>query len=146
MNYTCFFVSGLPGGIDYLMLALVKHGKMDALTEKYWNTKINVWMRGPALVIGAFIAYQSTLESNAAGACKAPGLNGAALVTAAVLFWNGQFFAERVISNYGAKSKQSTAEMYAGSMIPRNLSKQTLSNLARHLSRDSLLQLAESRN
>jgi len=26
INYVCFFVSGLPGGIDYAMLALVKHG------------------------------------------------------------------------------------------------------------------------
>jgi hypothetical protein len=27
LNYVCFFVSGLPGGIDYAMLALVKHGE-----------------------------------------------------------------------------------------------------------------------
>lgn len=146
MNYVCFFVSGLPGGIDYAMLALVKHGYMDALTEKYWNTKINVWMRGPFLVIGSFIAYQSALESTASGSCKAPGLNTASLVTAAVLLWNGQFFAERVIVNYGMKSKESTAEMYASSVLvnlPRNMSKNSLSKLARNLSRDSLLRLAE---
>jgi hypothetical protein len=28
LNYVCFFVSGLPGGVDYAMLALVKHGEM----------------------------------------------------------------------------------------------------------------------
>jgi hypothetical protein len=57
-----------------------------------------------------------------------------------------QFFAERVIVNYGAKSKQSTAEMYASgiSNLPRNLSKGTLSNMARSLSRESLLRLAEA--
>ncbi|KAG8462935.1 hypothetical protein KFE25_001708 [Diacronema lutheri] len=154
LNYVSFFVSGLPGGVDYAMLALVKHGYLEPLSEKYWNSKINVWMRGPMLVIGAFIAYQSALETSlahcAADQCGTPGgplprgQRAAALITAAVLLWNGQFFAERVIVNFGAKSKQSTAEMYAGGMLPRNLSKGSLSALARNLSRDSLLRLAET--
>jgi len=227
LNYVSFFVSGLPGGVDYAMLALVKHGArargahacarcmarapvprpecratrararvgyLEPLSEKYWNSKINVWMRGPMLVIGAFIAYQSALETSlahcAADQCGTPGgplprgQRAAALITAAVLLWNGQvrramlpraciawrsrarrrrrplhsracpslrtaagccqFFAERVIVNFGAKSKQSTAEMYAGGMLPRNLSKGSLSALARNLSRDSLLRLAET--
>lgn len=51
--------------------------------------------------------------------------------------------------NYGAKSKQSTAEMYASGaagMLPRNLSKGSLNALARNLSRDSLLRLANTSN
>ncbi|KAJ1638128.1 hypothetical protein T492DRAFT_833965 [Pavlovales sp. CCMP2436] len=41
-------------------------------------------------------------------------------------------------------STQSTAEMYAGGILPRNLSKRSLSTLARNLSRESLLRLAEA--
>jgi len=156
VNYACFFVSGLPGGIDYAMLALVKHGRMPAMHEKYYNCKINVWMRGPALVIGAFLAYQSTLESTLAVIAGTSvsrdvsagggftGMRIASLITAGVLLWNGQFFAERVIVNFGTKSTQSTAEMYAGGILPRNLSKRSLSTLARNLSRESLLRLAEA--
>lgn len=234
-------MSGLPGGIDYAMLSLVKHGAprlapsralprpcrarlgtcardsaltgcpppqlaagyMDSMTEKFWNTKINVWMRGPMCVVGAFIAYQSALESSFAAACAGDqcaaaaagarmpaGQRAASLTTAVILLWNGQvraacrgcararregraralhgsrvltlapppprdppasaqFFAERVIVNYGERSKQSTAEMYAGAaagMLPRNLSKPSLKAMARNLSRDSLLQLAEASN
>lgn len=148
INYVCFFVSGLPGGIDYAMLALVKHGYLDALTEKFWNCKINVWCRGPFLVVGSFIAYQSglraSLPSGADGQCTAP--SAAAFLTSAVLFWNGAFFAERVIVNYGEKNQQSTAEMYASGMVslPRNLSKGSLSMLARNLSHDTLMRLADA--
>jgi hypothetical protein len=42
-NFTNFFVCGVPGGLDYLMLALVKHGKILPLTEKYYNNILNVW-------------------------------------------------------------------------------------------------------
>lgn len=150
INYVCFFVSGLPGGIDYAMLALVKHGHLDPLTEKFVNCKINVWCRGPFLVAGSFIAYQSglraSLPSGADGQCTAP--SNAAFLTALILFWNGTFFAERVIVNYGEKhiQSQSTAEMYASSVVslPRNLSKRSLSILARNLSHDTLIRLADA--
>lgn len=148
INYVCFFVSGLPGGVDYAMLALVKEGYLDTMTEKYLNCKINVWCRGPFLVAGSFIAYQSglraSLPAGADGRCAAP--SHAAFLTAAVLFWNGCFFAERVIVNYGEKSYQTTAQMYAGGVVslPRNLSKRSLSMLARNLSHDTLIRLADA--
>jgi hypothetical protein len=47
VNVFCFFLSGLPGGIDYVMLALVKHGKLSREVEKIWNARINVWLRSP---------------------------------------------------------------------------------------------------
>jgi len=98
------------------------------------------------LVVGAFISYQSALPG-ANERATPPGQRIAAYLTAAVLLWNAQFFAERVIVNYGAKSTQSTSEMYCtgmSNMLPRNLSKNSLSALARNLSRDSLLALADA--
>lgn len=75
-------------------------GYMNSLAEKFWNTKINVWMRGPGCVVGAFIAYQSALESSLAACtgdqCAAlgervpSGQKAAALTTAVILLWNGQ--------------------------------------------------------
>ena len=34
MNLVAFFMCGLPGGLDYIMLALVKLGRLDPLAEK----------------------------------------------------------------------------------------------------------------
>jgi hypothetical protein len=38
-NFGCFFLSGLPGAIDYIMLVLMYEGKLDKMTEKKWNVR-----------------------------------------------------------------------------------------------------------
>ena len=48
-NVLCFFISGLPGGLDYLLLAGVKAGRVAAYTEKRLNCSINTWIRGPGI-------------------------------------------------------------------------------------------------
>lgn len=47
----CFFITGLPGGIDYVMLLAVKAGKMNILTEKKYNSLLNTWIRSVGIVI-----------------------------------------------------------------------------------------------
>jgi len=42
MNFNFFFICGVPGGIDYFMLALVKERLMLPLTEKKHNNTIQV--------------------------------------------------------------------------------------------------------
>lgn len=46
-NVLTFFISGLPGGVDYVMLVLLKNGMTDKLTCKRLSSKLNVWLRGP---------------------------------------------------------------------------------------------------
>eukprot|EP00758_Cryptobia_borreli_P012125 Tbor_TRINITY_DN5719_c2_g1::TRINITY_DN5719_c2_g1_i1::g.20386::m.20386 len=50
MNYTCFFLSGLPGGIHYLILVLYYQGYVSRAFEKRVFTFINVYIRGPSMV------------------------------------------------------------------------------------------------
>ena len=57
MNLCLFLMSGLPGGIDYAMLAAVKTGRMDRLREKELNTLINTWIRIPGLVMVGVVAW-----------------------------------------------------------------------------------------
>ena len=54
LSVLAFFLSGLPGGLDYLMLTLVKHELMERLTEKRWNARINVWIRSPGTMVGGW--------------------------------------------------------------------------------------------
>ena len=49
-NYFMLWVTGLPGAMDYAMLAGVKLGVVTRLYEKKQNASINAWIRGPGCV------------------------------------------------------------------------------------------------
>ena len=95
-DYCSFFISGLPGGIDYAMLSLVKNGRLSKMVEKRVNAAINTWIRVPFTVIGGFILFQFQIYYN---------LNRgeqAMIITVALLVgWNAVFYGRRVIENYG---------------------------------------------
>jgi hypothetical protein len=92
MGFSLFFTTGLPGGIDYACLALVRNGRLHRLTEKRINEFLNVWIRSPGCIAQAIltIAFTATLETT--NWCKA-----AALIPAALNYWNGQYFMRQVV-------------------------------------------------
>lgn len=45
-SFMAFFISGLPGAIDYLLLVLVKNGKLNPNTQKRVCASLNVYLRG----------------------------------------------------------------------------------------------------
>jgi hypothetical protein len=62
LGVSIFFLSGLPGGIDYVMLCLVYHGKMQKATEKRIFASINVWLRAPGTIWFMCLAFMSWRE------------------------------------------------------------------------------------
>lgn len=48
-NCVAFFISGLPGGIDYVILVLVKRGYVSKFMQKRVSAKINLMCRGPGV-------------------------------------------------------------------------------------------------
>jgi hypothetical protein len=50
-------VTGIPGGITYLLLFLQKLKYIDLLTEKKISYILNVWIRAPFTVVWATLAY-----------------------------------------------------------------------------------------
>ena len=56
-NWQAFFISGLPGGLDYFMLFLIKNGKMDKITEKRYNANLNIWLRMPGIFTATILAF-----------------------------------------------------------------------------------------
>jgi len=94
-NTVMFFVNGLPGGLDYLMLLLVKRGSMHPLTEKYYNSLINAWLRAPGILFGIFCGYFNWRT----GFIHCPSWVTMSVIIA--LFWNAQYFSHRVAVNYG---------------------------------------------
>jgi hypothetical protein len=93
-NYLLFFLSGLPGGIDYMMLIMVKYEKMKKMTEKYINSKLNLWIRSPGIIIGAYILFLEYINNLIKGHLFI-------LIFSLIgLIWNAQYFTERVMTNY----------------------------------------------
>jgi len=52
-----FFISGLPGAVDYLLLILVKYKKLDAIVQKRVCAGLNLYLRGPMVIISAHTIY-----------------------------------------------------------------------------------------
>ena len=91
-SFMSFFASGLPGGIDCApapaqfaraippailshsltraapphradaMLALVKQGKVEKMTQRRVCASLNQWCRGPGLVISSFLIYSAVMS------------------------------------------------------------------------------------
>lgn len=98
LNHSLFFLCGLPGLLDYILLFLVRNNYIDRMVEKKYNKYINLWLRAPGciahavLTIVGFLNYRKNTASNLEMT--------AALLTSALVYWNGIYFMEQVVSDY----------------------------------------------
>jgi hypothetical protein len=99
-NGLLFFLNGLPGGIDYVMLVLVKYGIIRPIREKELNSYLNIWIRSPGILIGTHNLYLTIIYSN----YKPYAITK--LMAILILVWNAQYFTYRVIGNYFTKLTQ----------------------------------------
>ena len=102
-NVLCFFISGLPGGVDYMLLAYVKMGKISAYTEKRINCSINTWLRAPGINVFCVLALCAWVNppkeaDPPAGWCFLP--------VVCLAYFNGQYYAQRVVGNYYIRKTQ----------------------------------------
>jgi len=93
-NWQAFFISGLPGGVDYLLLALVKLGRLPPMTEKRVNANLNTWLRAPGILVATVLLYQALLLGNHVVPPWAVGLQ---LVLPA---YNALYFNKQAVANY----------------------------------------------
>eukprot|EP00040_Diaphanoeca_grandis_P021687 m.115795 g.115795 ORF g.115795 m.115795 type:complete len:250 (-) comp28448_c0_seq1:96-845(-) len=94
-NYGCFFLSGLPGGLDYIWLILKIEGVIPKMTEKRWNRHVQQWVRGPSMSIYAFIAFTSWYSGNTQHIPIA-----AVIVVATLHFVNGIYYADEAVGSF----------------------------------------------
>jgi hypothetical protein len=109
LNFILFFLTGLPGGIDYGMLFAVKMGYMDTMTEKWINTYLNLWMRMPGLVASSVVSFCCIQASYDNDSIDMYTYTAVAVVAFSNL-WNGIYFCGRVVGNYNAKYAVDEAE------------------------------------
>ena len=95
LGYSLFFETGLPGGIDYALLFIVRNNWLSRVTEKQINAWLNVWIRSPGCVsiAGYAICYAYMYSPLYSVAWFA------AIVAAFFNYWNGQYFMRQVVEN-----------------------------------------------
>jgi hypothetical protein len=99
LGFSLFFTTGLPGGIDYFMLFLVRNGWLNRMTEKRLNRWIQVWIRSPGCVGQALLSIAHIFSYPSDFWMRVFGTLSSGLV-----FWNGQYFMNRVVANYAIES------------------------------------------
>jgi hypothetical protein len=100
MNVNLFFICGVPGAIDYLMLALVKERYILPLTEKKYNNTIQVWIRAPALVAIAALCWLQLFIHSDRYEYVPIHLIAIRIFCISLNYWNGNYFMQRVCGNY----------------------------------------------
>lgn len=93
-NWLAFFISGLPGGLDYFVLGLVKLGYVDKMTEKRLNANQNVWLRNPGILTAVILLYQSQVY----GTCQAPFFF--VLLQLTLPAYNGIYYCKQAVANF----------------------------------------------
>lgn len=98
-NCGLFFMCGLPGGIDYMLLFLCKIGRIEKITEKKINVILNNWIRLPGILYTSYVMHFGyTL--------KLVNLHYILYYIGQIFtLLNGIYFAQRVTLNYGSYLK-----------------------------------------
>jgi len=99
ISFSLFFMTGLPGGIDYLLLTLVKLGWLEGIVEKKLYVVITVWLRGPGVLAGATMNFVPLFDPNTKALLSWPIWAGI-LWNSVICYWNGMYFMHCTLSDY----------------------------------------------
>lgn len=95
-----FFTTGLPGGIDYLLLFLVKNDWLvTRQTEKKINTWLNVWVRCPGCILTASFVL-GLLQQHCRDVAVSYTYITITMCIIATLYWNGVHFMNSAAKDY----------------------------------------------
>merc|ERR1711916_32825 len=94
-SFLVFFVCGLPGGLDYLWLGMLKAGWIRKIDEKRWNATNNTWCRAPGCVTAGIFIYADWM---AGGGAHIPW--PLKLCAALLCLTNGQYYGQRVVASW----------------------------------------------
>ena len=100
-NFLLFFICGLPGGLDYLMLAAVKHNYIEKISEKRINKLLNVWCRGPGCIAGASLLWINWVSGNTN---HIPWQVKTIIILLAIS--NGQYYSRRVVASWARHEEE----------------------------------------
>ena len=97
LSHSLFFLSGLPGGIDYCLLFLERNGYIQKRHEKYINYHMNLWVRSPGCILSSYFIINGYFNNY----CNYTIVNTfSILLISGTIFWNGIYFMNQVSEDY----------------------------------------------
>ena len=97
IGHSIFFLTGLPGGIDYLLLFLVKNGIIDRMIEKKYNAIINKWIRCPGALFSSQLILQFIVKNYY---FMTNFMLFISILIFSSVYWNGVYFMGKIVENY----------------------------------------------
>ena len=92
-----FFLTGLPGAIDYFLLWCVKMNLIDSMIEKKAYVYISTWLRSPGCMFITFLTKNFLFHSDSI-------IDKMFILLAMMLnLWNGQYYQMITCIDYGKK-------------------------------------------
>tara|TARA_B110000438_G_C15817312_1_gene652560 strand:+ start:2182 stop:2448 length:267 start_codon:yes stop_codon:yes gene_type:complete len=85
------------------MLSLVKHNKIESLTQKYYSSLLNTYLRIPGGVVASFLSYIIATEDVDINISEKYSL----YIMSIILFFNCTVFGKMAIENYIEKNNVS---------------------------------------
>ena len=96
-NFTFFFIMGVPGLIDYILLVFAKYGYIDIRVEKYVNTRLNLYLRLPGLILSSTAIVFSLIKYT--HLFLSPVHKLCALLSSVHNSWNAIYFANNAMES-----------------------------------------------
>ena len=93
VSWLLIIATGIPGGIDYFLLVLVKLNRFSQKDEKQANALLNTYFRGPFGVLGSYFCYRYILEA------KYISQQASAAIIMITSYWNANYFTKLAIEN-----------------------------------------------
>ena len=100
LGFSFFFTTGLPGGINYLLLFLYKNNLLEKSKQQYYNTILSSWIRCPGIIMNCTLILQYLYLYTNTFFEKFIGL-----FPFFILFWNGVYFQNIVLESFFRRFK-----------------------------------------
>jgi hypothetical protein len=97
----CCFLSGLPGGLIYLLLTLQYWKLISAKTQKWWAVQINMWLRSPGCIITGYLALLHAARGEFITTYPPAAEITIATASAIAVMINGQYFLSTILASHG---------------------------------------------
>lgn len=97
INTCLFFLSGFPGGINYLFLAFQRNDMIPRITQKRVNNFLNLWIRQPGCILCSTLGVLYINYNYDKFNMLQIIINYLIAIT---VYWNGIYFMEQVHANY----------------------------------------------
>lgn len=93
VSWLLIIATGIPGGIDYFLLVLVKLNKLTMKDEKNANALLNTYFRGPFGVLGSYFCYRYIVHT------EYKSQQAAAAIIMITSYWNANYFTKLAVEN-----------------------------------------------